>query len=93
MGMVAYSDKTCRISFPSAQSVAQSAADFKTWLSSHNTEVLYVLAETQQIPITEEPLVSQLNELYYLQSYNDTTNIDVTGNLPMRITASAIKGE
>ena len=68
------------------------ANDFKSWLSSHNTEVLYVLAETQQTPITEEPLVSQLNELYYLQSYNDTTNIDVTGNLPMRITASALKG-
>lgn len=67
-------------------------AQFKTWLSANNVEVLYVLAETQQIPITEEPLVSQLNELYYLQSYNDTTNIDVTGNLPMRITASAIKG-
>lgn len=67
-------------------------AGFKTWLSTHNTELLYVLAETQQTPITEEPLVSQLNELYYLQSYNDTTNIDVTGNLPMRITASAIKG-
>lgn len=67
-------------------------ADFKTWLSTHNTEVLYVLAETQQTPITDTNLVSQLNELYYLQSYNDTTNIDVTGNLPMRITASAIKG-
>ena len=66
---------------------------FKEWLSTHNTEVLYVLAETQQRPITDTNLVSQLNELYYLQSYNDTTNIDVTGNLPMRITASAIKGE
>ena len=56
------------------------------------TEILITKAEPQQTPITEEPLVSQLNELYYLQSYNDTTNIDVTGNLPMRITASAIKG-
>lgn len=66
--------------------------ELKNWLSTHNTELLYVLAETQQTPITEENLVSQLNELYYLMSYNDTTNIDVTGNLPMRITASAIKG-
>ena len=55
-------------------------------------ELVYGLQEYEQTPITEEPLVSQLNELYYLQSYNDTTNIDVTGNLPMRITASAIKG-
>lgn len=67
--------------------------DLKIWLSSHNTEVLYVLSETQPTSITEEPLVSQLNELYYLMSNDDTTNIDVTGNLPMRITASAIKGE
>lgn len=67
--------------------------EFKNFLDTHNVEVLYPLAETQQTPITEEPLVSQLNELYYLMSYNDTTNIDVTGNLPMRITASAIKGE
>ena len=66
---------------------------FKSWLSTHNTEVLYVLATGTTETITDENLVSQLNELYYLQSYNDTTNIDVTGNLPMRITASAIKGE
>ena len=65
---------------------------FKNWLSNNNVNVLYGLKNTQQTPITDENLVSQLNELYYLQSYNDTTNIDVTGNLPMRITASAIKG-
>lgn len=56
-------------------------------------ELVYGLQEHEPTPITEENLISQLNELYYLQSYNDTTNIDVTGNLPMRITASAIKGE
>ena len=61
-------------------------------IQSLNIELLYVLATGTTETITEEPLVSQLNELYYLQSYNDTTNIDVTGNLPMRITASAIKG-
>lgn len=53
--------------------------------------VLYGITETTEA-ITDTNLISQLNELYYLQSYNDTTNIDVTGNLPMRITASAIKG-
>lgn len=68
-------------------------ANFKTWLSTHNTELLYVLATETTETITDTNLVSQLNELYYLQSNNDTTNIDVTGNLPMRITASAIKGE
>lgn len=55
-------------------------------------ELVYGLQKYEQTPITEENLISQLNELYYLQSYNDTTNVDVTGNLPMRITASAIKG-
>ena len=63
-----------------------------TWLSSNNVKVIYPLATTEQISITDTNLISQLNELYYLMSYNDTTNIDVTGNLPMRITASAIKG-
>lgn len=33
------------------------------WLSTHNTEVLYVLAETQQIPITDTNLIKQLNNL------------------------------
>lgn len=67
-------------------------ANFKSWLSTHNTEVLYVLAEETTETITDTILIEQLNELYYLQSYDDTTNIEVTGNLPMRITASAIKG-
>ena len=56
-------------------------------------KLVYGLQEYEQTSITDENLISQLNELYYLQSYNDTTNVDVTGNLPMRITASAIKGE
>lgn len=66
---------------------------FKNWLSNNNVNVLYALKNAQQTPITDTNLISQLNELYYLQSYNNTTNIDVTGNLPMRMTASAIKGE
>ena len=71
---------------------SQTVDRWKNWLSTHNTEVLYPLATEETETITEEPLVSQLNELYYAQSYNDTTNIDVTGNLPIKITASAIKG-
>lgn len=52
MGMVAYSDKTCRISFPSAQSVAQTAADFKTWLSSHPLQIAYLRATHGTVSFT-----------------------------------------
>lgn len=66
----------------------------KTWLSSNNVSVVYELAEPIIEPITNTELISQLNALYYANSYNGTTNITITSeNLEMIMTASALKGE
>ena len=69
-------------------------AQFKTWLSTHNTEVDYVLANEITEPITNQEIINQLNEIYYLQSYNGTTNITITSeDLELIMTASALKGD
>ena len=52
--------------------VAQSLSDFKTWLSTHNTQVAYELAE----PYTEE--IGEIEMLKTLKGYN---NISTTDNL------------
>ena len=69
-----------------------SANDFKTWLSTHNTIVYYILDTPAEEAITEPTLVTQLNDLYNnAVSYLDQTNILTTGNLPIIITATALK--
>lgn len=76
------------------KTTANSLANFKTWLSTHNTEVDYVLATETTEAITNQEIINQLNEIYYLQSYNGTTNITITSeDLELIMTASAIKGE
>lgn len=65
---------------------------FKTWLSTHNLEVLYIKATLNDIPITNETLIEQLNAVY--KSYEDQTNITSSygsGNAPFIISASALK--
>lgn len=70
-----------------------SLADFKTWLSTHNTKVVYKLAEPTTEPITNAELINQLNAFYNAKSYNGTTNISVQGDLPMILDVSAIIGD
>ena len=60
-------------------------ADFKTWLSAHNTIVYYALATPTETKITDADLVAQLNAVAGAKSYNNQTNIVVTAageNLP-----------
>ena len=65
--------------------------DFKTWLSTHNTEILYPLATPTTIEITNTELINQLESI---KSQDGTTNISITSeNLPMIINASALKGD
>ena len=52
-----------------------SLADFKTWLSTHNTIVYYVLANPTYTKITTLSLVEELNALEKAYSYNNQTNI------------------
>ena len=50
--------------------------DFKTWLSTHNTTVYYVLATPTTTEITDTTLISQLEAIK--KSYNNQTNISQT---------------
>ena len=86
-----YYDKTTYIRINST--LANDVASFKTWLSTHNTEIRYALATPTDIEITDTQLVEQLNEIEKMQSYNGTTIITSTneGTCDIIIGASALK--
>ena len=52
---------------------------FKTWLSTHNTEVYYALETPIDIEITDPTLLAQLNALEQITQYKHTY-ITITGN-------------
>ena len=54
--------------------------DFKTWLSTHNTTVYYVLATLTTTEITDTELINQLESIELIEGIN---NISVSGNLPI----------
>ena len=66
--------------------------EFKTWLSTHNTIVYYVLATPTYTPLNDI-LQNALNTLKdKLLAYKDQTNISqVNDDLPFEIVASALK--
>lgn len=65
---------------------------FKTWLSTHNTELYYPLATSTNTEITDTTLIGQLDNIEKLMSYNSQTNISqVNNDLPFVISASALK--
>lgn len=63
---------------------------FKTWLSTHNTIVYYILETPTYEIITDTTLINQLESI---KSKEGTTNITISGNLPMIINASALEKE
>ena len=65
-----------------------SVSDFKTWLSTHNTKVVYDLATPTTTPITDTTLINDLNTFYYAMSKNGETNISVDGSLPIILDVS-----
>jgi hypothetical protein len=56
-------------------------------------KILYPLATPTYEEITNTNLLNELNELEKMMSYNGTTNISVSGNLPMILDVTALKGE
>jgi len=69
--------------------------NYKTWLSTHNLVFYYVLATSQDIEITNQTLISQLNAIDNLMSNNGTTIISSEceeGNSLMILDVSALKG-
>ena len=73
--------------------VANTIDEWKTWLQSNNL-VVYLMRKTpQDIEITNETLIEQLDNLEKLKSYNGITNINCSGNLSAILGVSALKGE
>jgi hypothetical protein len=65
-----------RIKILTSRLSENSVNGFKTWLSTHNTEVYYILATPTYTEITDSTLISQLEAIKY--SYNNQTNISQT---------------
>ena len=67
------------------------AEDLKTWLSTHNTTIYYVLAKPTITPITDTTLIEQLDNLEKAYSYDTQTNISQTNqDKPFIISYEAI---
>jgi len=65
---------------------------FKTWLSTHNITIYYVLETPTTTEITDTTLISQLNAIEEAMSYANQTNLSSTyesGNAPLFINAEA----
>ena len=66
--------------------IATSVEDLRTWLSTHNIIVDYVLATPTYTKITYQPLIDQLNAVYRANSYKGQTNISqVNNDLPFNL--------
>lgn len=69
-----------------------SVTDFKTWLSTHNTTVYYILNTPTTTEITDTTLVGQLDALNNARSYNVQTNISQSNdNEPAIINTTALE--
>ena len=72
----------------------ESVADFKSWLSTHNTIVVYQLATSTLEEITDSTLISQLRAIKNALSMQGATHIISTSNgdnLPFLIKARAVQ--
>ena len=71
--------------------IASDTDAFKTWLSTHNTTVYYILA-TPTYTLLNNTLQTQLDNLAKAISYQEQTNVSQTNNaLPFVIKLSAIR--
>ena len=52
---------------------------FKNWLSQNNVTVLYPIAQPITTEITDSAILTQLNKLMEMRTYNGVTNISITG--------------
>jgi hypothetical protein len=91
---IQFSTSSSNIRLRINKTTATDTATFKTWLSTHNTEVLYVLATPEYTEITNTELIEDLETLYTAKSQEGTTNISITSeDLEMILNISALEGE
>ena len=75
-----------------SKSIADSVANLKTWLSTHNTIVYYILATPTEEEITNTTLIEQLEAISKAKSVKDKTYITQTNEeLPFILDVEAIK--
>ena len=84
-GEVANTDNSIKVGnwyFPMIKyTQCSTATEFKQWLSTHNTIVYYILATPTTTEITDENLISQLEDIYNI-ILNENNTIIINGNLP-----------
>lgn len=56
---------------------ASTQPEFRNWLSSHALKMYYELEENEEIKITDNILINQLNEIYNIHLHNGTNIIEV----------------
>ena len=66
----------------SSSTVAQKTTAFKTWLSSNNTTLYYILATPTTTEITDTELITQLNAIEQAQLPYGVAHVKVNGDLP-----------
>jgi len=71
--------------------VAQTLADFKTWLSNNNVTIYYVLKEDIITEITDTTLINQLEAIYNAPLYKQTNITQTNNDLPMVLDITACK--
>ena len=92
IGLAKYNENGLMVNFSLTDTNFDTLEKFKTWLTSNNVLVRYVLATPTYNKITYEPLLEQLEAIYNAQGYDNQTNISQTNNdLPFIISASALK--
>ena len=83
------SDELYKIRIIISNSVASTINNFKTWLSTHNMSVYYVLATATDTQITDTTLIVELEDIHeWMTRYGYQSS--VTGNLPMIIKQDAL---
>lgn len=70
-----------------------SIQEMQNYFANRDDYIVYPLATSIETPITDETLISQLNNWYNAHSNNGTTIITSNGNLPMIIKCRGLKGE
>ena len=91
---IIYNDAQSSISLIIRNTGFATLNDFKTWLSSNNVTLEYVLATPTYTEITNTELINQLETLYTAKSQEGTTNISITSeDLEMILNVSALKGD
>ena len=81
-GNVRFGASNKNIIFLNALASQGNVNGWKTWLSTHNTIVYYVLATPTTTEITDETLLSQLNNMRNMKLLYGLTYIQTTGDIP-----------